>query len=416
MRIHLGCLWLLAGLEAGCGNPHPSLTSVSPNRAYSGQDVHMTLYGDNLIPATILDPNQGRRIATSDGFRIRIGTQKKGWWQLSDVAWLSPHSMTGWFSGAMAEDVTPGNLDVELVDPRGEKAVLPGGFVKLGADVAKPVVTFESPSQDTLFAPGLFLRGRFSADAAVPGKLTGLDWTYYENDRPVTGSDNSCEVLPGSLHASCAFQVRISSALGGGDVVQIVARAYDDAEPANVAEQPLSFVLRALPTIAKLSPDKGGSGTDIVIHGSGFVPGSQVTFGDKLMFPNGGIFVDANTLSGHAPDRDGVGKVQVVVRSALGISEPAEFEYLPVPQITMVIPPSGPAGTSVTVRGKYLSNARIYFGDQLASAVPFDKLIAQSDTAVVGTAPPGIGSATVWAVDPDLGYDDLPHGYTWSAP
>jgi hypothetical protein len=415
MRIHPGCLCLLAGLVAGCGNPHPSLTSVSPNRAYSGQDVHMTLYGDNLIPATILDPNQGRRIATSDGFRIRIGNGKR-WWQLEDVAWLSPNRMTAWYAGFMAQEVDPGELAVELVDPRGEKAVLPGGFVKLEADQTKPVVTFESPSQDAMFAPGLFLRGRFSADGVAPGKLTGLDWTYYENDRAVTGSDNSCEVLPGSSHASCAFQVRISSALGGGDVVQIVARAYDDAEPVNVAEQPLSFVLHALPSIAKLSPEKGGPGTDIVIRGSGFIPGSQVTFGDKLMFPDGGIFVDANTLSGHVPDRDGVGKIEVVVRSSLGISEPAEFEYLPVPQITMVIPPTGPAGTNVTVRGKNLSNARIYFGDELASAVPFTKLLAQSDTAVVGTAPPGIGNATVWAIDPDSGYADLPHGYTWSTP
>jgi hypothetical protein len=376
----------------------------------------MTLWGDNLIPATILDPNQGRRIATSDGFRIRIGGDGKNWWQLSHVAWLSPNRMSAWFAGFMTQGVDPGALDVELVDPRGEKAVLPGGFVKLEADQTKPMVTFESPTQEAMFAPGMFLRGRFNADGVAPGKLSGLDWTYYENDRPVAGSDNSCEVLPGSSHASCAFQVRISSALGGGDVVQIVARAYDDAEPANVDEQPLSFVLHALPTIAKLSPEKGGSGTDIVIRGSGFVPGSQVTFGDKLMFPNGGMFVDASTLSGHVPDHDGVGKVEVVVRSALGTSEPAEFEYLPVPQITMVIPPSGPAGTSVTVRGKNLSNARIYFGDELASAVPFTKLLAQSDTAVVGTAPPGLGSATVWAVDPDLGYDDLPHGYTWSAP
>jgi hypothetical protein len=416
MRIHPGCLWLLAGLVASCGNPRPSLWWVSPNQAYDGQDVHMTLYGDNLIPATVLDPHQGRRIATSDGFRIRIGDGTR-WWQLSDVAWLSPNSMTGWFEGSMAEGVRTGDLTVELVDPRGEKAVLPGGFVKLGPDQTPPVLTFESPSQAAMFAPGMFLRGSFSADGVWPGKLSELDWTYYENGRAVAGSDNSCEVIPGSSQASCAFQVKISTALGGGDVVQILARAYDDADPANVAELPLSFVLRPLPSIAKLSPEKGGSGTDIVVTGSGFIPGSRVTFGDKLMFPDGGIFVDANTFSGHVPDYDGVGKVDVVVRSQLGNSEPAQFEYLQVPQITLVLPASGPAagGTDVIIRGKNLLNVDIYFGDELASAVHLTS-VARSDTTARVTAPPGHGDTTVWAVDPNLGYAALPHGYTWSVP
>ncbi len=417
MLIHPGCLWLLAGLAAGCGNPHPSLTSVSPNKAYSGQDVHMTLYGDNLIPATVLDPTQGRRIATSDGFRIRIGSEGRSWWQLGDVTWLSPNRMTAWFAGFMAEGVAHGALDVELIDPRGEKAVLPGGFVKLGADLDAPVVTFESPSQDAEFVPGVYLRGRFNADGVAPGKLTGLDWTYYENDRAIAGSDNSCGVIPGSQLASCAFQVKISSALGGGDVVQIVARAYDDAEPANVAEQPLSFVLRALPTITNLSPEKGGSGTDIVIRGTGFTPGTQVTFGDKLMFPDGGVFVDANTLSGHVPDWDGVGKVEVVAHTRLGKSGAAQFEYLSQPQITTVIPASGSAagGTEVTIRGRNLSNASIYLGDDLARATHL-AATTQTDTTVRVVMPPGHGHATVWAVDPNRGYDARPQGYAWSEP
>lgn len=417
MRIHPGCLCLLAGLVAGCGNPHPSLTSVSPNQAYSGQDVNMTLFGGNLIPTTILDPKQGRRIATSDGFRIRIG-DGTSWWQLGDVTWLSPDRMTARFSGPMADGVKTGALDVELVDPRGEKAVLPGGFVKLGPDETPPLVTFEGPSLAAMFAPDMILRGSFSGADVAPGRLTGLDWTYYENDRVVATADNSCEVLAGAPKATCGFQVQISSTLAGGDVIQIVARAYDDADPPNVGESTLSFVLHGLPSIAKLSPEKGASGTDLVIHGSGFLPGSQVTFDDKLMFPDGGIFVDANTLSGHAPDHTGAGKVKVVVHSPLGKSAPVEFEYLPGPEIVMVSPSAGSAagGTAVTVKGNHLSNAVIYFGDDLSSALPFTEWIERSETAAVGKAPPGYGDATVWAVDPDLGYDKITHGYAWSLP
>jgi len=419
MRIHPGCLCLCAGLIAGCGNPHPSLTSVSPDQAYSGQDVSLTLFGDNLIPATILDPSDGRRIATSDGFRIRIG-DGTNWWQLGKVAWLSPGRMTAWFAGAMSQGVLPGALDVELVDPRGERALLPGGFVKLGADETRPVLTFNSPTPDVILAPGMFLRGGITAADVAPGRLAGLDWTYYENDQPVMGSDNSCQILPGLVEASCSFQAKISNALGGGDVVKILARAYDDADPANITELSLSFVLHALPSIEAISPSGGGiaGGTDVVIKGSGFSPGSQVTFDDVPMFPSGGIYVDANTLSGHAPARDQAGMAKVVVHSPLGDSEPADFRYSQGPQVTLVFPSTGPAagGKTVTVRGTNLSNARVYFGDQLSSAVPFAKLTSQSDTAVVGEAPPGHGDATVWAVDPDLGYDKILHAYSWSTP
>jgi hypothetical protein len=416
MRIHPGCLCLCIGLWTGCENPHPSLTSVSPNQAYAGQDVSMTLFGDNLVPATILDPGEGRRIATSEGFRIRIG-DGTNWLQLGDVAWLSSRRMTARFAGAQAQGVDFGALNVELVDPRGQKAVLPGGFTKLASDQTPPVVTFDSPTPDVPFTSGVFLRGRFTAADVAPGKLSKLDWAYFENDRQVVAFDDSCGILPGLAEASCSFQVKISSALGGGDVVSIVARAYDDADPPNVGQLPLSFVLHALPSIVAVSPQKGGimGGTDVVITGNHFLPDSKVTFDGVLMFPDGGIFVDENTLSGHAPARANPGVVDVVVHSAIGNSNAVGFAYAVGPVLTAI--ETYPSDrTQVTVRGKNLANAAIYFGNELASALPLSPLPGQNDTTITGIVPPGLGQTTVWALDPDLGYDKLTFDFTWSTP
>jgi hypothetical protein len=72
--------------------------------------------------------------------------------------------------------------------------------------------------------------------------------------------------------------------------------------------------------------------------------------------------------------------------------------------------------TQVTVRGKNLANASIYFGDELASALPLWPVLARTDTTVTGIVPSGLGQTTVWALDPDLGYDKLTFAFTWSTP
>jgi hypothetical protein len=422
MRIHPGCLCLYAGLAVGCENPHPSLSGVSPGQAYSGQDVSLTIAGENFVPATVLDPDQGRRIATSDGFRIRIG-DGTSWWQLDDVAWLSTSEMTASFAGSMTEGFPPGALDVELVDPRGQRAVLSRGFVELGPDLTPPVVAFDSPAPDAAFAPGMLLRGHFTAADVAPGKLGALEWTYYENGRPVTDSGGDCRTLPGVAGAGCTFQAQISSALRAGDGVTIVARAYDDADPANLAELPRSFVLHARPAIESAIPPFGGTmgGTDVVIKGSGFVPGATVTVDGVLLFPDGGIYVDPTTLSGHIPAArrpSDEAWVALAIHSPLGDSKlAAGFHYLPTPQIQTIAPTSASAGATITIGGNHFSDHTcVYFGTALATATRICQpdLVSRTDTAIVLHAPDGRGTATVWVYDDNLGYTELPNAFTWS--
>jgi hypothetical protein len=420
MRIHRGYLCLCAGLVAGCENPHPSLTAVSPNQAYSGADVNLALFGDNLLPATILDPDQGRRIATSDGFQIRIGNGTE-WSQLGDVAWLSPSRMTAWFTSAMANGFAPGPLDIELVDPRGEKATLPGGFALLGRDESPPILLFDGPDEDAMFAPGMLLRGRFHAADVPPGKLTRLDWTYYENNDPVDGSAGSCLVPPESTEAGCSFQVQISDGLHEGDVVRIVALAYDEASPPNQGDSQRAFVLRPVPSVSAIAPPSGGTagGTDVVITGRGFVPGSKATLDGVLLFPDGGLYVDPNTLSGHVPPHK-AGVAALVVHTPLGdTTDAVVFQYLAPPQILAIDPKvEGISGaTQVKITGKNFSQqTRIYFGTALESALPLVQPTWQADTLIVGFAPAGHGQATVWAFDADLGFTALVDAFAWRTP
>jgi hypothetical protein len=424
MRIHPGYLCLCAGLAAGCENPHPSLASVSPGQAYSGQDVRLTIMGDNFIPTTILDPDQGRRIATSDGFRIRIG-DGTSWWQLDDVAWLATTQITASFAGSMAEGFAPGALDVELVDPRGERAVLTHGFVELGPDLIPPVVTFDSPTADTMLAPGMLLRGHFNAADVAPGRLSALDWTYYENDSPVADSGGDCQIPSGVLGAGCGFQAQISGRLRGDDVVKIVARAYDDADPANVGAASLSFVLHPQPALEGVTPPSGGTmgGTDVVIRGSGFIPGSTVTINGVPLFPDGGLYVDPSTISGHIPAArkpDEESMVPVLVHTAFGDSKlAAGFHYLPSPQIQAITPTSAPAGAKITISGSHFSDQTcVCFGTTLATAtrVCQPDFLSRTDTMIALNAPAGHGKATVWAYDDNLGYTELPKAFTWSSP
>jgi hypothetical protein len=417
MWTHQGRLCLCVWLLAGCENPHPSLTAVSPNQAYSGEDVSLAITGDNLLPATILDPDRGQRIATNDGFRIRIGNGSE-WWQLTDVAWLSPNRMTAWFAGTMVERFAPGPLDVELVDPRGEQAVLSGGFTLLGLDQSPPVVVFDSPSPDAMFAPGMLLRGRFSAADVPPGKLASLSWTYFEKDQPVDESAGSCVIPPQSAVAGCSFQVPIRDGLREGDEVKIVVRANDQASPSNQTESQRSFVLRPVPSVSTIWPTSGGTmgGTDVVITGNGFVPGSTATLDGVPLFPDGGLYVDANTLSGHVPPHE-QGGAALVVHTPLGDTKGAVvFQYLPAPQILAITPNLAEAtgGTSVSITGKNFSQqTRIYFGTTLSSALPLVQPSLKNDTLIAGLAPAGNGPATVWAFDADLGFTVLEHAFTW---
>ena len=98
-----------------------------------------------------------------------------------------------------------------------------------------------------------------------------------------------------------------------------MAVAIDASSTGNRGQASLDFTVRARPTVQAISPSTGGTagGTDVVITGSGFLPGSQAILEGVPLFPDGGIVIDEQTLSAHVPAHK-EGSAAITVRTPLG--------------------------------------------------------------------------------------------------
>jgi hypothetical protein len=170
-------------------------------------------------------------------------------------------------------------------------------------------------------------------------------------------------------------------------------------------------------------PRAGGTagGTDVVIQGSGFLPGTRVYFGNSLLIPNGGLVVDPQTISGYAPAHP-AGSASVTVQSPLGLATWSKsFEYQSPPQIASIFPSDGSRqeDTPVEVSGSNFSEATIiYLGQTLAAAVRLEYQSFFDDTKITGVVPRpnGLAWAWVWAFDANNGWTRLPDRFSWIAP
>jgi hypothetical protein len=418
MRFRWACITLCAAQFWGCENPRPVLTGVEPGEAYSDAVVQLTLTGDNFLPATTLDPASGSRVDVIDGFHVLIG-KANAWAELTNLAWQSKGQMTASLPGDLADTLPDENLDVELWDPRGQKTVLKNAFYELGRDLTPPIALFTSPAQDTPVGAGTLLRGSIHASDAPPGVLASLVWTYSEDHVDLNSA--SCSNAELAASADCAFQVRVSPNLKGGELIQIVAIATDASKNHNSYTTTLSFTVQARATVQSISPTSGGTagGTDVVITGSGFIAGSQAILDGVRLFPNGGIVINETTLSGHVPAH-AAGTPSIIVSTPLGdASGNLTFTYLPPPLVETIAPSAGAAtgGTAVVLTGKGFSkDTRIYFGSTLDSAVPLVGVYLQSDSTIIGLTPAGSGQTWVWAFDEALGFTRLPTPFTWRTP
>ena len=420
MRFRWACFTLCAGQFLGCENPRPVLTRVEPAQAYSDPDVRLTLFGDGFVPSTTLDPVSGGRVAVVDGFHALIG-RDSSWAELGNLVWQSIGRMDGSLShlDASAPDFPTGYLDVEIIDPRGQRATLQRAFYELGRDVTPPTVTFTSPPAQTPIGQGTLVSGSFHASAAPYSVLTNLSWAYFEDSVEIF--TRICSVPSKAIEVDCAFQVRVGQSVPEGKTVDIVATgidAYADNYPGSAT---LSFKVLAKATVTSISPSSGGTagGTDVVITGSGFIAGSQAILDGVPMFPEGGIVIDENTISAHVPAHD-AGATSILVQTPLGTAMGTLFfTYLLPPHVETIEPNTGTAagGTAVVLTGQdFTSDTQIYFGSTLDSALPLSQLSRPSDNTIIGRTPMGSGQTTVWAFDEALGFTQIPNGFTWRTP
>lgn len=418
MRFRWACISLCAGQFWACENPRPALTYVEPAQAYSETTIRLTLVGDGFIPATTLDPGSGNRVAVTDGFHARMGRDTQ-WAELDDLVWQSTGQLAASLLKETAAGLPSGYWDVEVLDPRGQRATLAQAFHELGPDTEAPIVTLTSPAADTPVGPGTILHGRFHASDGPLGALAELSWTYSESgvSRPTV----KCADPGGASEADCDFQVKVSTSLRGGEAIQILASAIDASSARNLGQTFRGFTVRARPTVESISPSSGGTagGTDVVLTGSGFLPGSQAILEGVPLFPDGGIVIDEHTLSCHVPAHK-EGSAAITVQTPLGDAiGTLVFTYLPPPLVETIVPNTGATSgsTAVILTGQNFSaNTQIYFGTTLDSAIPLAQLSRANDNTITGRTPSGSGPTSVWAFDETLGFTRLVNGFTWRNP
>ncbi len=421
-------LALCATALVGCAGsePQPRIDAVDPAQAYTDRDFRLTLTGAGFVPSFRLDPESGERVATMQGFSGKV-SQGSISAPLTDFGWVSPTQISADLDIQDPDDLAAGPCDVEIMDPRGHKAVLAGGFLALGRYIFTPDLTVTSPAPGDLYAPGSLIHGQVIATDGPPGHLVVLTWTYTE---PASDDGSQRDPLTGNCPSGlrsdridCAFDVTISPDLDPNMTVNLNIVASDDAVPPNQSSPihvPINLSQR--PTVSSVTPESGGvaGGTNVVLRGSGFVPGSRTYFGDSLLVPDGGIVVDNQTITGYTPGYSTSAAVTVTVQSRLGFATWAyKFHYQLPPQIQSIVPSFGTQGesTPVTVSGaNFTETTIIYLGQTLAGAVSLANASWKNPGEIDGVVPPASGQAWVWAFDAANGWTRLPDQFSWIAP
>jgi len=256
--------------------------------------------------------------------------------------------------------------------------------------------------------------------------MAKLTWSYFE---PGPGEsegrrlEGDCPPRVGPSEIDCTFDITIDKDLPPGTTVYLEIDAWDDAPaPYNQSRDVrIPIKLGARPTVSWVTPPSGGiaGGTDVLIHGSGFVAGSRIYFGTSPLIPDGGIVLDQETMTGYAPPHP-AGSVAVTMQSRLGLASwDQQFQYQLPPQIQSISPSFGTQGQDTIVRvlgGNFTAATIIYVGQNLASAVPLVSASLHSPEEIDGVVPSMVGPATVWAFDANNGSTTLPYPFTWMAP
>jgi hypothetical protein len=192
MRSCWACFILCAGQIGGCANPQPALTRVDPAQAENESDVWLTIEGDRFVPSSTIDPVSGARSSSMDGFHLRLGAGSV-WGELENLTWVDIGHLKAELSREVALGLPYGSpLDLELIDPRGQRATLGAGFTELGPDMTPPTIVFTSPSPETPVIAGMDLSG--SIVATDPQNVTTFSWTYSEGD--AQRISNVCDPRP----------------------------------------------------------------------------------------------------------------------------------------------------------------------------------------------------------------------------
>jgi IPT/TIG domain len=421
-RYHLLAALLTCG-AIGCDEqaPTPRLYTVTPAKGPSDRPLRLRITGAELLPRYHLDLEERRRRADVTGFQGFVGNGSK-MAPLTDFVFLSPSTL----EATLGTGLPAGSFDVVVIDPRGSRAVLAAGFYSFGPDLTAPVITIVTPATSTRLAPGTPVAARVVVDEE--GALTQLAWEITSAARPLLrGKCADGPAPPGPdgpppppSRRICDFNFVVPLSLQPGEALVLAVTAIDDAPAINRTTVTRAFALEPRPALFSLEPGRGGSagGTDVVVRGRGFLPGTSVVFGESRLEPDGGVLLDDGTIIGKTPSHP-AGATVVRIQGPLGqSSEEGVFEYLPAPNLAAIDPPRGSAmgGQMVRILGAHFTSAtRVYFGPTLARALPLGDPVFVNAGEIRGISPPGHGLATVHLIDPIAGWTAQPAAFVWEA-
>jgi IPT/TIG domain-containing protein/flagellar hook capping protein FlgD/alginate lyase len=281
-----------------------------------------------------------------------------------------------------ASAVTFGGTPVDSFAVEGDtllRAKVPAGASSGAIGVANPAGTAISAGTFTIIAPPTI---SFFSPTSGP---VGTELTVHG-----TGLGTAYAVSLGGT-AVDSFGVEGDTLLRAKVPAGATSGAIGVVNLAGTATSAGTFTVIVPPTIGSFDPSTGPVGTQVTVHGTGFMTASVVRFnGTAAVFT---IDTDA-LLRATVPMGATSGPVSVTNPAATGTTA-ASFTVIPAPTITFFIPTSGPEGTEVTLHG---------IGFTTASAVRFNgapwTYAIDSDTTLRATVPPAATSGPISVTNP----------------
>jgi hypothetical protein len=411
-RAWLGVATLLAAGCADSTEPRLTISSVSPQAAYSDATVSLVIDGGPFRPIYDVDTSASRASIELGAFTAFLVPSAGGGmsYAAKSLMWINPSEL----AAALPLGIPQGLYDVEVIDPRGQAASKPGAFMSLGNDSTPPVVMIDEPPEGTIVNPGAEVPVAFEADDGL-GYLGSMGWKVSTADMEIS---STCSIGPSEHKATCRFPFVVPQPTMNGQLLNVTVTASDDISTNPPALAQITLGIGLPPTVDGFEPSEGPAtgGTTISVHGSAFIAGTEVLVGgaplDKIMVVSDTL-IQGTTLA-HDP-----GKAALTVRTgAISVDAQDTFTFVARPDVRAVAPTSGPSAgcTPVAIVGEgFRENpmTRIWFGSDTATGVPLECPTWVSASRIEGYAPPGAGAVSVFAGDPTAGVGELPLAYTY---
>jgi len=391
-----------------------TIMKVDPLVAFNDVPLKMTIEGESFRAAYTVDTGSGDSTANRDAFSLRLrpltGTSVLAWETIeaTSLTWISETSLVA----MLPADITKGQYDVELRDPRGATLPSPNLFESRGRDHQVPQVTVTAPGQAMLLSAGKPQIFRFEANDGV-GWIGAMHWRTWTEVRteagtmPRTFDEGDCLVPDDAHAASCELTVTLPEATTPVDVVHLDMTAVDRAVPTpNSVLKQVGFSMAPQASgTGVCDPGSGpaAGGTVVTIPGVNFVvtpPGTSSESGTEILLKDDLSLTVLPQINPASPTAlttimppHAAGSISLMVRNGTVDTTACTFVYIPAPVVRRVTPGSGPTsgGTRVAiVGGHFPPNAKVSLVGQVDGELRCPLRVG--DARIEGVMPPGTGT------------------------